>query len=608
MNEQKVITAQAMGNAVKLDPQFAMPRKPFFARELVIVPLADGLLVDGTGEQQVLRGKATQTLLPRLLPLLDGTRTLDQVVEALPNLPRESIINAVALLYTRGLLEDSAADPDEPTLKEINPQILAFFRRHVDVTRVNHSSLEALARLVHAQIALYTFGPNADKARALAEKQFRQAGILHVRALEQHEDISEAFESLPGKRLVVVLITGPDDQARLQEIDDACARLHTPWLRASIYPAAQRAELGPYFERGETACYRCYARSALSLAEEGITNAADSPHDEQLDTRLWTNMLVIETIYLLSRISFLATGLNTTHYNLRTWETQRMRLPKLPGCPICRPASSVMGMIEPAVLFEDAVAFPSRHLLDPKGHQMHYRASNLELAHEGKRYPGTEHIPLPERSQLWQTQGETLEYLPGRSTATDSPTQVLDLKCLATLLLLSAGIKYTDGNKAHKLQRWCPTGGNLGSVELYAIARNVSGLVPGLYFYQPHEHALAVLSSHGQRAPIDALLRQALDPSEDDDLPDALIVLTAAHHRVIHKYGAFAYRIINLDAGVALGQMHLAASYLGVAARTVSRWADDLLADHLDLEDINEAVTAVCALRGNEYGLEERLS
>lgn len=608
MNEQRVITAQAMGNAVKLDPQFAMPRKPFFARELVTVPLADGLLVDGTGDQQVLRGKATQTLLPRLLPLLDGTRTLDQIVEELPNLPRESVTNAVALLYTRGLLEDSAVDPEEPALKEIDSQILAFFRRHVDVTRVNHSSLEALARLAHARVALYAFGPNADEACALAEKQLRQTGLRHIRTLEQNDDPGAAFESLPGKRLVVVLITGPDDRARLQEIDDACARQHIPWLRASIYPAAQSAELGPYFERGETACYRCYARSAFPLAEEDRAGVADNQHDERLDTRLWTNMLVVETIYLLSRISFLATGLNMTRYNLRTWETQRLRLPKLPGCPLCRPASSVMGMIEPAVLFEDAVAFPSRHLLDPKGHQMHYRASNLELAHEGKRYPGTGHIPLPERSQLWKPWGETLEHLPGHCATSAHPTEPLDLKRLATLLLLSAGIKYTDGNKAHKLQRWCPTGGNLGSVELYAIARNVSGLAPGLYFYQPHEHALAILSSQGQQALIDALLRQALDLDENADLPDALIVLTAAHHRVIHKYGAFAYRIINLDAGVALGQMHLVASYLGLAAHTVPRWADDILADHLDLEDINEAVTAVCALRGNEHCPEEHHS
>jgi AcrR family transcriptional regulator len=218
MNEQKVITAQAMGNAVRLDPQFAMPRKPFFSCDLVTIPLADGFLVDGTGDQQVLRGKATQTLLPRLLPLLDGTRTLDQIAESLPKFPQEAITNAIALLYTRGLLADSAADPDEPALKEIDPQILAFFRRHVDVTRVNHSSLEALARLVHAQIALYALGPNADEARALVEKQLRQAGIRHVQALVEGAEIDAAFEMLPGKRLVVVLITGPDDQARLQEI------------------------------------------------------------------------------------------------------------------------------------------------------------------------------------------------------------------------------------------------------------------------------------------------------------------------------------------------------------------------------------------------------
>ena len=68
MQGQKTVTAEAMARAVQFDPQFAMPARPRFPRELVVVPLPDGLLVEGTDDQQVLRGQATRTLLPSADP------------------------------------------------------------------------------------------------------------------------------------------------------------------------------------------------------------------------------------------------------------------------------------------------------------------------------------------------------------------------------------------------------------------------------------------------------------------------------------------------------------------------------------------------------------
>src|SRR5450631_3133327 len=110
--EQKLIAAQKMAEAVQFDPQFTLPTYPRFPNELVTIPIEDGLLIDGTDELQVLRGRAAQILLPRLLPLLDGTRTIQQLAEALPNIPARAIYNAVSLLYTRGVLEDNAFSSD----------------------------------------------------------------------------------------------------------------------------------------------------------------------------------------------------------------------------------------------------------------------------------------------------------------------------------------------------------------------------------------------------------------------------------------------------------------------------------------------------------------
>ncbi|MBV9713428.1 MAG: SagB family peptide dehydrogenase [Ktedonobacteraceae bacterium] len=286
-------------------------------------------------------------------------------------------------------------------------------------------------------------------------------------------------------------------------------------------------------------------------------------------------------------------------YHLEDWSNQRIDYPRLPGCSTCRPASVEMGYVEPAVVYEDSVAFPSRHLLDPKDHQVHYRASNMELAHEGKRYPGNPSVKLPGREQLVAASGQTLAHLPGRDTSIVA-RRVLNVKALANLLLKGAGVRHDDGTKTNKLQRWSPTGGNLGSVELYVVAASVEGLEPGVYFYQPQNHTLAYLRRM-EREEYERLLQEAILPDSGMQ-PDALILSVGAYHRVGHKYSTFAYRVINLDAGVALSQMHMVAHSLGIAAQTVQRWADDAITDLLDLEDIQEMVTAVLAVQGKYEG------
>lgn len=590
MQANNLISAEAMARAVQFDPQFEMPVRPRFPQELVAVPLTDGLLIDGTDEQQILRGQATKVLLPRLLPLLDGNRTLEQLAAELSPVPAEHIKGAIALLYTRGVLEDGAADPDlDPS--DIDAQTLSFYRRHVDATRVNRSALEAAERLRNSEVLVLAAGRNQAEARELISKQLRQAGVGTVhdgQVLHQPRGYESTDQT--GSKLIIMLVEGEDDHETLAELDELCSHLGIPWLRVAVDSETASADIGPYFERGETACYRCFWKAN---GKRGATVAA-SRRARWLQMRMWANLLATEAIYLLSRIAPAATGLHVTRYNLADWSARRLRFPKLPGCPNCRPLPTVnFGEIEPAVAYEDAVRFPSRHLMDPKSHQVHYRASNLELAKDGKRYPSAKQITLPARAELAQPKGSTLEHLlAGRVPATER----LDLSRLASLLLLTAGVKHVD-EQTGRVFRWAATGGNLGSVEMYVAVRDVAGLEPGFYFYQPYEHQLASLSAGQGLAEVEKFIRQAV-PFESEEMPGALIIGAGAMHRVAHKYGPFAYRVINLDAGVAFGQSHLVGRSLGLNTYQAQRWADDVIADRLDLMDAAEAVTGVLMVSG----------
>jgi hypothetical protein len=78
--------------------------------------------------------------------------------------------------------------------------------------------------------------------------------------------------------------------------------------------------------------------------------------------------------------------------------------------------------------------------------------------------------------------------------------------------------------------------------------------------------------------------------------PDALVFLTGAFHRVSRKYGSFGYRLVQLDAGAAVSQLHLVAAGLGLWSQTARPCADDLIEAQLGLDAPSEQSTAVVKL------------
>ena len=60
-----------------------------------------GVVVDGTDERQLFHGSGATTVLPELLPLLDGQNTMSEIAERLPSYPRSAVTDAVTLLDQR---------------------------------------------------------------------------------------------------------------------------------------------------------------------------------------------------------------------------------------------------------------------------------------------------------------------------------------------------------------------------------------------------------------------------------------------------------------------------------------------------------------------------
>jgi SagB-type dehydrogenase family enzyme len=130
--------------------------------------------------------------------------------------------------------------------------------------------------------------------------------------------------------------------------------------------------------------------------------------------------------------------------------------------------------------------------------------------------------------------------------------------------------------------RAVPSGGALFPLELYVAAREVSGLQPGLYHYDPVDHELDVLG------PAD--VASCFVQSELVCTASAVVLLSAVFFRSTFKYGDRGYRFVLLEAGHVAQNIILTATGLGGAAVPIGGYFDREVDDVLGVNGIDESV------------------
>jgi bacteriocin biosynthesis cyclodehydratase domain-containing protein len=92
-----------------------VPERPALAPWCRRADDAQRVLMEHGGTVVTFEGRAAQALLPRLLPLLDGTRTVADIERALGDALAPAVQNALALLATNQLLVDGTQRPADET-------------------------------------------------------------------------------------------------------------------------------------------------------------------------------------------------------------------------------------------------------------------------------------------------------------------------------------------------------------------------------------------------------------------------------------------------------------------------------------------------------------
>ncbi len=158
--------------------------------------------------------------------------------------------------------------------------------------------------------------------------------------------------------------------------------------------------------------------------------------------------------------------------------------------------------------------------------------------------------------------------------------QPLQVSELGDLLFLSAGI--TKRQQAGRALRASPSSGALFSGELYVLVRSVQGLAPGIYHYDPDQERLDLLG------PLPPTARSHAD---------ATVVLASVVRRTAYKYEDRAYRYITADGGHLLENLRVASQSAGMQATLSTQFDEQLLAQTLGIDGLEEIVLAAMELQ-----------
>ena len=596
MAGDSLMRAGDVSRAARRDLQFRIPRKPVVRLGLRARPDENGWIVDGARKSQVLGGAFAREHMGPLLKACDGTRTLDEIGEV-TGIGPQAAFEAVSLLWTGGIVEEGDT---EPAPRDPAPELARFLSRLGDSTGVNDSWQDAARRLAAARVAVVGDAELAGEMGAALEPTLPEVRL----------------DSAPRRGdTLTVLVETADSAARSQEVARRCREEGIALLR--VRAEQEAVTVGPYVDESFSPCLACACADEPEIG----------PRPEPVRHDIIVGLAARAVAALIARATVTHLPGDARRTDLATFTYSDRPVVSRPGCPVC----SVAGRGEEPVpvapsapvgaRYEQSVAIPPAAFVDSKGHQQHYKPSNLRLQREFRDWPVCPRTPLPPADLERLDQPWPIAHPLTDDGAEPDVLARPTLSELATILALSVGVREPLGAEpagpesaeaaqaplSAKLRRWTAAGGNIGSVTAYVLvpeheqaSQEVTGaagqrLAPGTYVYIERDHALALIGP----APAAA---DSGEDAETDLLPDgvgARIVLTGNVDKVARKYFSFALRIAVQDCGCSFEVLRLVAEALGVPLRARARWDEQRIARALGTDPAREPACIVVDLGGS---------
>jgi len=201
-----------------------------------------------------------------VVPLLDGTRDRDTLIDAAHGLSRETVAGVLDRLDAAGLLtmHERAGTSQGGSVGNTHRATLAYW----DAAGLN--ALDASARLAAAVVSVIEVG--AVRSAPILAALVR-AGLATPTVYPHDGGIGGTSADSPADLAVVLCADYADP--RLAGIADKLRRSGIPWLIAR--PAGEQPWIGPIFVPGEGACWTCLAARVMANRPLGYLGPLDPP-------------------------------------------------------------------------------------------------------------------------------------------------------------------------------------------------------------------------------------------------------------------------------------------------------------------------------------------
>lgn len=315
-----------------------LPQRPKLKRGFSLVPISDGVALLCSADRSLLfRGKVATALLPRLLPLLDGTHTVTDIAATCPDVATDQVEQILALCANRDLLERGIRSPQSPVDQEFSA-----FLDAVNIPDVGDRSLQ--------QAQVLVVGDEGDQSPHLCH--FYKEGLSHMGVANLTgvpADPGQPWADLvSGCDLVMFMPDRPALQAR-EAVHAACMAAGVKLSTAGFLTSTE-VVVGPTVVPGDTACWKCYEHRVKGVQDHYVEFTAfqqflrENPEVDPVSSRLpalgqtLAGMAAFETVRILTNLLPPLTYGAMITLNCMTMSLDVHDVLKLPRCPVCGPA------------------------------------------------------------------------------------------------------------------------------------------------------------------------------------------------------------------------------------------------------------------------------
>ncbi|MBV8479988.1 MAG: TOMM precursor leader peptide-binding protein [Actinobacteria bacterium] len=263
-------------------------------------------------------GEAAERLLPHLLPLLDGTRSVEQVVAELGEPVRPAIEHALAILRAHDLLTEPARTDRA--------------RRCAELLAATDPAGRTVADLGARVAAVEVFVLGGAPAAELAGRLLQASGAGSVERLGWDDPVPDGF---------VVAAPGSGELPRLEEWNRRALAAGTTWLQVLPFDG-RLAAVGPVFVPGQTACHACFLHrrdaTIAPLRDRSASGHGGAPGLDAIAAGLAAHM----TLRRLAADDIGDSGVLVAVEAAQELRCTRHFVHRVPRCPACSRASAAL--------------------------------------------------------------------------------------------------------------------------------------------------------------------------------------------------------------------------------------------------------------------------